>query len=156
MLTFDDGYDDNYRELFPLLKQYNLKATVFIIVDDLGKSHKLTKEQVKEMSDSGLVSIQSHTMSHNFLNQMYEAQLIHEHYDSMVALARITGKQPFVMCYPTGKNSYYSRSFTAKYYQYGLCMTGPCYVTGEDPYLIYRYYVPRNTGMETFRSYLEG
>lgn len=156
MLTFDDGYDDNYSELFPLLKQYNLKATVFIIVDDLGKSHKLTEEQVKEMSDSGLVSIQSHTMSHNYLNQMYEARLIHEHYDSMVALARITGKQPFVMCYPTGKNSYYSRGFTAKYYQYGLCMTGPCYVTGEDPYLIYRYYVPRNTGMETFRSYLEG
>ena len=133
MLTFDDGYDDNYTELFPLLKQYNVKATVFVIVDDLGKNHKLTKAQVKEMSDSGLVSIQSHTMSHNYLDWMYEQQLRHEHYDSMIELARITGKQPFVMCYPTGKNSYYSRSITAEYYEYGLCMTGPCWVTGEAP-----------------------
>ena len=156
MLTFDDGYDDNYTELFPLLKQYNVKATVFVIVNDLGKNHKLTKAQVKEMSDSGLVSIQSHTMSHNYLDGMSEKQLIHEHYDSMIALARITGKQPFVMCYPTGKSSGYSRNITADYYEYGLCMGGPCWVTGDAPYRIYRYYIPRKTSVETFLQYLEG
>lgn len=156
MLTFDDGYDDNYTELFPLLQKYNVKATVFVIVNDLGKAHKLTKAQVKEMSDSGLVSIQSHTMSHNYLTGMYEKQLRYEHYDSMLALARITGKQPFVMCYPTGKNSWYTRSITAEYYQYGLCMGGPCYVTGGDPYYICRYYIPRNTSLDTFLSYLDG
>ena len=156
LLTFDDGYDDNYTELFPLLKQYGVKATVFVIVNDLGKAHKLTKAQVKEMSDSGLVSIQSHTMSHNYLSWMYENQLRYEHEDSLLALARITGKQPFVMCYPTGKSSAFSRSITAEYYEYGLNMTGPCYVTGTDPYMIYRYYVPRNTSLETFLRYLEG
>ena len=156
MLTFDDGYDDNYTELFPLLKKYNVKATVFVIVNDLGKNHKLTREQVKEMSDSGLVSIQSHTMSHNYLDLMSDSQLEYEHYNSMLELARITGKQPFVMCYPTGKCSAHSRTFTAKYYQYGLCMGGPCYVTGAAPYLIYRYYIPRNTALSTFLKYLEG
>lgn len=156
MLTFDDGYDDNYTELFPLLKQYNVKATVFIIVNDLGKNHKLTRDQVREMSDSGLVSIQSHTMSHGYLDGMSEKQLHREHYDSMLALARITGKQPFVMCYPTGKNAGYTRKITAEYYEYGLCMGGPCWVTGDAPYRIYRYYIPRKTSLDTFLSYLAG
>ena len=156
LLTFDDGYDDNYTELFPLLKKYNVKATIFVIVNDLGKIHKLTRDQVRELSDSGLVSIQSHTMSHNYLDGMYEKQLRYEHYDSMLALARITGKQPFVMCYPTGKNSAFSRSITAEYYQFGLNMGGPCYVTGDPPYRIYRYYISRYTSVETFLEDLEG
>ena len=155
MLTFDDGYDDNYTELFPLLQQYNIKATVFVIVNDLGKNHKLTKAQVREMSESGLVSIQSHTMSHGYLDGMYEKQLRHENYDSMIALARITGKQPFVLCYPTGKSSGTSRQITAEYYEYGLCMGGPCWVTGDAPYRIYRYYVPRNTSLDTFLGFLK-
>ena len=154
MLTFDDGYNDNYTELFPLLKKYNVKATVFVIVNDMERVHNLTKEQVREMSDSGLVSIQSHTMSHGYLNGMGANQLEYEHYQSMLALARIAGKQPFVICYPTGKNSYFSRSYTAKYYQFGLCMGGPCYETGADPYLIYRYYIPRNTALSKFLEYI--
>ena len=154
LLTFDDGYDDNYSELFPLLKKYNVKVTIFVIVDSIGGNHKMTEEQIRELSDSGLVSIQSHTMSHNFLNEMYTDRLKHEHYDSMIALARITGKQPFVLCYPTGKNSWASRQTTKEYYEYGLCMSGPCWVTGADPYLIYRYYVPRNLSLESFKAYL--
>lgn len=154
MLTFDDGYDDNYTELFPLLKKYNVKATIFVIVDSIGGRHKMTEEQIRELSDSGLVSIQSHTMSHNFLNEMYPERLKHEHYDSMIALARLTGRQPFVLCYPTGKNSWASRQTTKEYYEYGLCMSGPCWVTGADPYLIYRYYVPRNLSLASFKAYL--
>ncbi len=156
LLTFDDGYDDNYTKLFPLLQKYNVKATVFMIVNDIGKKHKLTLEQIQEMSESGLVSFQSHTMSHNFLNYMNEEQLRHEHYDSMVALARITGKQPFVLSYPTGRSSEFSRSITAEYYEYGLNMTGPCYVTGEPPFEIYRYYISRFTGVGAFLADLEG
>lgn len=155
MLTFDDGYDDNYTELFPLLKQYNVKATVFVIVNDLGKAHKLTRAQVKEMSDSGLVSIQSHTLSHGYLDAMYEKQLRAENGDSMLELTRITGKQPFVLCYPTGRSSAYSRSITAEYYQFGLNMSGPCWVTGESPYRICRVYVPRNMSLERFLQKLE-
>jgi len=156
LLTFDDGYDDNYTELFPLLQKYRVKATVFMIVNDIGKNHKLTEEQIREMSDSGLVSFQSHTMSHNYLDEMYETQLRSEHYDSMIALARITGKQPFVMCYPTGRSSAYSREITAEYYQYGLDMGGACYVTGDAPYRICRYYISRYTDVDTFLADLAG
>ena len=59
ILTFDDGYDDNYTELLPLLQKYNVKATVFMIADAMGMQHKMTEEQVREMADSGLVSIRA-------------------------------------------------------------------------------------------------
>ncbi len=156
MLTFDDGYLDNYTELYPLLKKYNVKATFFVIVDAIGNSRSMTKAQLKELSDSGLVSIQSHTMTHGYLDQMNASQLEHETYDSMLAIARITGKQPFVLCYPSGRNSALARSYTAKYYQYGLCMGGTCYRTGAAPYLIYRYYISRTTSTATFLAYLHG
>jgi len=71
-ITFDDGYLDNYEIAFPLLKQYNMKATMFVIGSSIGNNGKykdtehtsiphFTYEQAKEMIDSGLVSIQSHT-----------------------------------------------------------------------------------------------
>ncbi len=70
-ITFDDGYLDNYTEAFPLLKEFGFKATIFAIVSSVGKeTYKNTTygitphfdyEQAKEMIDSGLISIQSHT-----------------------------------------------------------------------------------------------
>lgn len=71
ILSFDDGYLNNYKYVFPLLKKYNTKI-VFSIVgkntddftripdDNLDYSH-VTWEQLKEMHDSGLVDVQNHT-----------------------------------------------------------------------------------------------
>ena len=143
MLTFDDGYDDNYDYLFPILQKYQVKATVFVIANDLGKNHKLTEDEVREMDASGLVSIQSHTMSHEFLSNQNAEQLDYELSQSKLVLARLTGKEPFVLCYPTGMYSGLSLEKTAQYYQFGLLMSSGRYVTGDDPYMIRRYYVPR-------------
>lgn len=60
-LTVDDGYADAYTALYPLLKKYDFKATLFVITGRIGGPGKLTVEQLKEMKDSGLVDIQSHT-----------------------------------------------------------------------------------------------
>ncbi len=70
-ITFDDGYMDNYRNAFPLLKEYNFKATIFAIGVSVGKStYKNTGypiiphfgyAEAVEMTESGLISVQSHT-----------------------------------------------------------------------------------------------
>lgn len=71
MLTFDDGYYNNYLHVFPLLKEYNMKAVVSIICRETDRyselnenrenySH-LTWEMINEMIDSGLVEFQNHT-----------------------------------------------------------------------------------------------
>ncbi|MBI3755819.1 MAG: polysaccharide deacetylase family protein, partial [Deltaproteobacteria bacterium] len=37
-ITFDDGYLDNYMYAFPILKKYNIKTTIFIVIDWVEKS----------------------------------------------------------------------------------------------------------------------
>ena len=150
LLTFDDGYDDNYTALLPLLKKYNVKATVFIIVDLLNTEHYLTSEQVKVLSESGLVSIQSHTMSHEFLSTRSAEQLTYELQQSKLALARITGKEPFAVSYPSGRYSDASLAAVEQYYQFGLLSSGGTYVTGAKRSMIPRQYVSRNTDLEEF------
>lgn len=63
-ITFDDGYKDNYRYAFPILKKYNLCATIFIIIDEVDRPQgdRLSWEEILVMRDSGLVHFGSHTL----------------------------------------------------------------------------------------------
>lgn len=154
ILTFDDGYDDNYTELFPLLKEYNVKATIFVIGNAPGTNHKMTAEQIKELSGSGLVSIQSHAYTHDDLDVMGEETLEFEFSESKRAITRITGKEPSVLCYPTGKFSNLTLEVAARHYQFGLKMVGGLYNTSDDPFLVSRYYISRYTDIYTFAAYI--
>lgn len=70
LLTFDDGYESNYTLAYPLLQQYQMKATIFVIGVSMGKdTYKdtgqamiphFTQEQAAEMEASGFVTIESH------------------------------------------------------------------------------------------------
>ena len=61
LLTFDDGYDNFYTEVFPILKKYNAKATMFLIGSYIDRYGYLNRDQVYEMAHSGLVEIGNHT-----------------------------------------------------------------------------------------------
>lgn len=72
MITFDDGYESNYKIAYPILKETQMKATIFVIAKSMdtkprNKIAKLSWDQMKEMYDSGLVDIQSH--SYNLHNE---------------------------------------------------------------------------------------
>lgn len=160
LLTFDDGYDDNYEILFPLLKKYNCKATIFIITrsyekgGDPSATHKMTKQQMKELSDSGLVSIQSHTRTHRRLGELSAAEQEEEFQRSRLQLLRCTGKLPFVLCYPEGSYNRDTLALAPDFYRFGLKMTGGLYRTSDDPFQINRYYISRNTTLSAFASYV--
>lgn len=61
VLTFDDGYESFYRYVFPLLKEMNMKATVFVVASTVGTENKVTWEELREMEKSGLVEIGGHS-----------------------------------------------------------------------------------------------
>lgn len=71
VLTFDDGYFSNYEYAFPILQEYDMQATIFAIGVSAGKDtykdtdHAMTPhfgaDEAREMVDSGLISVQSHT-----------------------------------------------------------------------------------------------
>jgi peptidoglycan/xylan/chitin deacetylase (PgdA/CDA1 family) len=64
-ITADDGDRSHYTDMFPLLKRYNVPATLFVTPFAISRSEGcVTWEQLEEMSASGLVDVQFHTLSH--------------------------------------------------------------------------------------------
>ena len=71
LLTFDDGYYNNYLNAFPLLKKYNCKALINLIVGETEKYSKIDENRenysnitwpmAREMVKSGLVELGNHT-----------------------------------------------------------------------------------------------
>lgn len=101
-ITFDDGYYNNYRYAYPVLKKYNLPATIFVIVNKVGMPGYLKWGEIKEMSDSGLVTIGSHTMDHLWLPDVTPNILEREVRESKSILEKGIGKSVNLFCYPIG------------------------------------------------------
>ena len=75
VLSFDDGYQDNYSNVFPLLKKYNFSAMIFLITNLIGQKGYLNWAEIKEMCQSGLVEFGCHTASHPDLTKISIAEL---------------------------------------------------------------------------------
>lgn len=151
ILTFDDGYLDNYTALYPLLQKYQAKATIFVVSSSIGgRETSMTPEQVKELSDSGLVSIQSHTVSHRVLKDLSAEEQRMEMELSRLYIARLTGREPFVISYPTGACDQNTLAIAAEFYRYGVIVDNRDHVTGRNDYTICRYNIRDTTSFDEF------
>ncbi len=118
IITFDDGYMSNYEYAYPLLKKYNMKAVIFIIASRVGAtdtefSH-FSWQQAREMEQSGLVEIESHSYSHPDFSKLSFSNTVLE-----MRLARYTietnmNKKCRFFAYPYGKMNYESTSVAQK------------------------------------------
>lgn len=112
VITFDDGYENNYTEAFPVLKKYGFPATIFVVGSHLGEEYPvarrvptrlLTLAQIKEMEGSGLVDIGSHTWTHSYLPGISDPQALrNEILGSKVKLEAALGRPVVSFCYPLG------------------------------------------------------
>ena len=103
ILTFDDGYVDNYKNAYPILEKYNLKGTIFLISDFVGTyPNYMTWAQVDEMQQSGLIDFESHTLSHPELDKIPSDQAQHQLTDSKKALEWRLNKPIKFIAYPCG------------------------------------------------------
>ena len=106
LITFDDGYLSNYLYAFPVLKKLNIKATIFVITDRRGKSlgtnPHFSWNQAREMVDSGIIDIQSHTHSHQVSTSLSDEELAYEMRISKRLIEMHTGKKCNVLAFPNG------------------------------------------------------
>lgn len=101
LITFDDGYMDNYVHAFPILQELDMKATIFVISSGIDGGYYLSSDQIKEMSDYG-IDIESHTVNHVHLNSLSYEEQLKELTDSKAKIESITNKPVLSIAYPFG------------------------------------------------------
>ncbi|HHX61972.1 MAG TPA: polysaccharide deacetylase family protein, partial [Epulopiscium sp.] len=113
IITVDDGYLSNYETAFPILKKYNIPATFFVTTRYLGVETSFphfTWEQAKEMEESGLIDIQSHTHTHQLLNRIPDDEMRHEVTVSFGLIEQNLGRRDVkVLAYPQFYNNAHTR-----------------------------------------------
>ncbi|WP_053362966.1 polysaccharide deacetylase family protein [Bacillus sp. FJAT-27251] len=160
-ITIDDGYKNNLKAFTILQKlesqQFQPKATLFVISDFIGRSGRLSRGELKRLSDSGIMSVQSHTATHPDLTKI--TQFDKELKGSRDKISQITGRPVIALAYPFGIFNARVVAETKKHYLFGLTTTPGPYVANnskDELYLLPRIYVKYSTSLEEFEKLVEG
>lgn len=112
VLTFDDGYRDNYDAAFPILRKYGAHATLFVVTGFIdgevtlieeSEWQPMTWDQIREMDASGLVTVGSHGHTHTILSDLGSEAAVHELVNSKAILERQLGHPIDLFAYPNGQ-----------------------------------------------------
>jgi len=155
VITFDDGYKDNYVNAYPILKEFKLKATVFVITNTIDyEKDYLTSTEIKSM-DLNNIRIESHTASHEHLDQIPYIDTVKTMTTSKYKLEKILNRKIDYIAYPYGG---YTESTikAAKQSGYKLAFsTRLGWINKNDNiYSLGRIFVNSNLNLEQFKAKL--
>lgn len=171
IITFDDGYKDNYTNVFPILKKYNLKINLFIVTDlkynkwdadvvDREKEKKfelLNKEELKEMLNSDLIEIGSHTSTHINMQKCNKEFLNLEIKKQKIDLEKLTGKKIISFSYPWGKVDDESKKILKENdYMFAVSVESGSTCFSDDFYEIRRREISSTDTLKHFKRKIDG
>jgi peptidoglycan/xylan/chitin deacetylase (PgdA/CDA1 family) len=104
ILTFDDGYRDNYENAYPLLRAHNMTATFFVVIEFINQERPeyLTWDMAREMYAGGM-SIEAHGLDHSSLRKRSRADLEFQALRSYETIQDRLGVRPRFLSYPAGE-----------------------------------------------------
>ena len=152
IVTLDDGYKDNYTDMLPIMESRGMKATVFMVTNDIGLPGYLTWDMLRDMQNRG-IEIGSHTANHLPLTEMSPADAREEVQLSKTLLEWNGIKTIFGLSYPNGKYKDFMPQML-KESEYLAAVTGDAGLNTfeTNPYLLHRINIPRpHFGIEEFR-----
>lgn len=140
MLTFDDGYYNNYCNAYPLLQKYGMRAVlspVGALTEQFSQSsdpkeHETwsycTGSELKEMADSGVIEIQNHSYEFHSLKprkgclrmsgesrEQYEQIFVSDTQKTQQLFASLGIAQPVCYTYPYGALNSESEALVEQY-----------------------------------------
>ena len=151
VITFDDGWEDNYIYAFPILKKYGYVATIFLTVAHIGEKRGYLKwEQVMEMKKAGF-EFGSHTLTHPHLTRISTEKAEMEIKKSKEILEEKMGKEVKTFCYPYGDYDQSIIELVKKTGYQGAVVTPPSGRCEESIYTIRRVGLYSTDTMLSFR-----
>lgn len=126
VITLDDGYRDNYIYALPVLEKYGYTATVFVVVNTIGKVNEfdlgvqpvnqmMNWSELRDMAARG-ITIGSHTMDHPHLSELSPDKALSQIRESKESLEKGLGLPVKYFCYPYGS---YNQEVKKVVEQYG-------------------------------------
>ncbi|MGQ0665540.1 MAG: polysaccharide deacetylase family protein [Nitrospiraceae bacterium] len=137
VISFDDGWGDNYSNAFPLLKKHKLPAHVFLATEMIGSAGYMTWDQVRKMEREGIV-MGSHTATHAVLTALDEEQVRWELASSKETIEKQLGRSCLWFCYPKGEHNQFTYKLVQEFYSAALTVEHGVVSRGDDPFTIRR------------------
>lgn len=161
ILTFDDGYKDNYNYALPILKKYGFPAIIFVSTGLVGKTIKakkgavlpiLSEQEIKEMSQSGLIEFGSHCFSHRNLNTLSWEEIEKELVSSKIFLSGIINKPIDYIAYPWGAIDERALEIVKRHYRAGFGVKKGPFKGNKDRFLINRNSIDSAVSFSEFKD----
>ena len=157
VLTFDDGYRDNYFNAFPRLRERGMTATFFVVTDfmDAGREEYITWEMAREMQAAGMY-IESHGRDHTTLQNREADYLVWQALGSQETIQFELGIAPRFVSYPAGEYDEATINvFRSAGYVAGFTTRQGDLQRSDDPFRLSRIRVRNTTTAEELLSLLE-
>ena len=161
VITFDDGYRDNYTYALPILEDYGFTATVFVVVNTIGKENlfdrgvqpvnqMLNWSELRDMASRG-VTIGSHTMDHPHLADQPAEVARYQIKESKAALEKGIGQPVKYFCYPYGSyNMMVKRIVEESGYEAATTTRSGLTCPSDDVFALKRIYVSGQMNRQKF------
>ena len=143
VITFDDGYEDNFSAAFPVLSRQQMRATFFVVTGKMGQPGYMSWEQARKMSTAGM-EIGSHTVNHYTLKEINLKELERELLSSRIMLENNLPLAAPIFANPFGETAPAVVELLGRTgYQAACSSVVGINHPGENPYMIRRISVPR-------------
>jgi peptidoglycan/xylan/chitin deacetylase (PgdA/CDA1 family) len=150
VLTFDDGYRDTYDVVFPILRQYGFKSTLFIPASFVGP--RLSWQELKEMKAAGM-EIAAHSLTHRDLGQMTVEEQANEINKSKEILDKNLEQNTVYFAYPNGSYNQITLKLLEKQgYRFSFTINPGWVKPGDQPLSLNRVWVGNQVDIQHFQE----